>query len=161
MHSYLHFSRALNLKSAQKNAIWLKIFWYEVFVHWKLKLLNLLVVPVLITCLFLSKCFNFFIVTIKFIFKCLDPGQKIKKNKTNYNDVFYIRLYDLRAIRWIVDCLAKKLRGGGGRERGKVPWLSASSFLLPFSSPLSISRHPRLSGRLEKARWVVSQCYFL
>ena len=88
-------------------------------------------VSVFITCLFLSKRFNFFIVTIKFIFKCLDPWEK-KQRKTNYDNVFYIRLYDLRGIRRTVDCLAKKLRGGGGRERGKVPSLSTSSFLLPF-----------------------------
>ena len=49
---------------------------------------------------------------------------------------------------------SQKTARGWGRERGKVPSLSPSSFLLPFFSPLSISRHPRLSGCLEKARWV-------
>ena len=32
----------LSLKSVKKSAIWLKIFWYKGFVHWKLKLLNFL-----------------------------------------------------------------------------------------------------------------------
>ena len=31
------------LKNLQKNAIFFKLFWYSVFVHWKLKLLNFLV----------------------------------------------------------------------------------------------------------------------
>ena len=30
------------LKSVKKDAIWLKLFWYKVFAHWKLKLLNFL-----------------------------------------------------------------------------------------------------------------------
>ena len=30
-------------KNAKKNAIFFKLFWYKVFVHWKLKLLNFLV----------------------------------------------------------------------------------------------------------------------
>ena len=31
------------LQSVKKNAILFKLFWYKVFVHWKLKLLNVLV----------------------------------------------------------------------------------------------------------------------
>ena len=31
------------LKNVKKNAILFKLFWYKVFVHWKLKLLNFLV----------------------------------------------------------------------------------------------------------------------
>ena len=34
-------------KCKKKNAICFKLFWYKVFVHWKLKLLNFLVDPVL------------------------------------------------------------------------------------------------------------------
>ena len=36
------------LKSVKKNAIWILIFWYKVFAHWKLKLLNFLKDSVLI-----------------------------------------------------------------------------------------------------------------
>ena len=36
-----------SLKNVKKNAIFLKLFWYKVFVHWKLKLLNFLVDSVL------------------------------------------------------------------------------------------------------------------
>ena len=35
------------LKNVKKNAIFFKLFWYKVFVHWKLKLLNFLVDSVL------------------------------------------------------------------------------------------------------------------
>ena len=35
-------------KNVKKNAIFFKLFWYKVFVHWKLKLLNFLVDSVLI-----------------------------------------------------------------------------------------------------------------
>ena len=35
------------LKNVTKNAIFFKLFWYKVFVHWKLKLLNFLVDSVL------------------------------------------------------------------------------------------------------------------
>ena len=35
------------LKNVKKNAIFFKLFWYKVFVHWKLKLLNSLVDSVL------------------------------------------------------------------------------------------------------------------
>ena len=36
------------MKNVKKNAILFKLFWYKVFVHWKLKLLNLLMDSVLI-----------------------------------------------------------------------------------------------------------------
>ena len=36
------------MKSVKKNVMWLKIFWYKIFVHWKLKLLNFLMDSVLI-----------------------------------------------------------------------------------------------------------------
>ena len=35
------------MKNVKKNAIFFKLFWYKVFVHWKLKLLNFLVDSVL------------------------------------------------------------------------------------------------------------------
>ena len=35
------------LKNLKKNAIFFKLFWYSVFVHWKLKLLNFLVDSIL------------------------------------------------------------------------------------------------------------------
>ena len=35
------------LKNVKKNAIFFKLFWYKVFVHWKLKLLNFLVDSIL------------------------------------------------------------------------------------------------------------------
>ena len=38
------------LKSVKKNAIWLKIFLYKVFVHWKLKSLNFLMDSILNYC---------------------------------------------------------------------------------------------------------------
>ena len=37
------------LKNVKKNSIFFKLFWYKVFVHWKLKLLNFLVDFVLTT----------------------------------------------------------------------------------------------------------------
>ena len=40
------------MKNVKKNAIFFKLFWYEVFVHWKLKLLNILVDSVLISFVF-------------------------------------------------------------------------------------------------------------
>ena len=43
---YLHLE---SLKNVKTNAIFFKSFWYKVFVHWKLKLLNFLVDSVLIT----------------------------------------------------------------------------------------------------------------
>ena len=42
-------------KNVKKNAIFLKLFWYKVFVHWKLKLLNFLVDSVLICFLVTGK----------------------------------------------------------------------------------------------------------
>ena len=39
----------LALENVKKNAIFFKLFWYKVFVHWKLKLLNFLVDSVLIS----------------------------------------------------------------------------------------------------------------
>ena len=38
------------MKNVKKNAIFFKLFWYKVFVHWKLKLLNFLVDSVLLYC---------------------------------------------------------------------------------------------------------------
>ena len=38
---------SIALEKCKKNAIWLKIFWYKVFVHWKSKLLNFLMDSVL------------------------------------------------------------------------------------------------------------------
>ena len=38
-------------KMQKNNAIFLKLFWYKAFVHWKLKLLNFLVDSVLIFCI--------------------------------------------------------------------------------------------------------------
>ena len=43
---FLHLSP---LKNVKKNAICFKLFWYKVFVHWKLELLNFLVDSVLIS----------------------------------------------------------------------------------------------------------------
>ena len=42
---YLCFLNSYEIwtKSVKKNVIWLKIFFYKVFVHWKLKLLNFLI----------------------------------------------------------------------------------------------------------------------
>ena len=42
------------LKNVKKNAIFFKLFWYKVFVHWELKLLNFLVDCVLIFIVFTS-----------------------------------------------------------------------------------------------------------
>ena len=39
---------ALALEKCKKNAIFFKLFWYKVFVPWKLKILNFLVDSVLI-----------------------------------------------------------------------------------------------------------------
>ena len=39
---HLYICTSIALEKCKKNAIWLKIFWYKVFVHWKLKLLNFL-----------------------------------------------------------------------------------------------------------------------
>ena len=47
-----------------KNAMWFKSFWYKVFVHWKLKLLNFLMDSVL-TCLVLSKEIYVFFITLQ------------------------------------------------------------------------------------------------
>ena len=136
LHSCLHFSRAINLKSVRKNAIWLKIFWYKVFVHWKLKLLNFLVGSVLITCLFLSKCFNFFIVTIKFIFKYLDPGQKIKNNLLRWRFLYKVIWPASDQMDRILSS-QKTARGVGVGGEGRFPHSPPlpSFCLFPLCSP--------------------------
>ena len=45
---------SLGPKNVKKNAIFFKLFWYKVFVHWELKLLNFLVDCVLIFIVFTS-----------------------------------------------------------------------------------------------------------
>ena len=58
------------LEKCTKKVIWPQIFWYEVFISWKLKLLSFLVDSVLIIytrCFFLSVYFNFlFLVEFEF-----------------------------------------------------------------------------------------------
>ena len=34
------------MKNVKKNAIYIKLFWYKVFVHWKLKSLNFLMASI-------------------------------------------------------------------------------------------------------------------
>ena len=53
-----------NVKFKKKNAMFFNIFWYKVFVHWKLELLNFLVDSVLILLL---------------KFECLKHGYRAKK----------------------------------------------------------------------------------
>ena len=45
---YRWLTTSLALKKCKKNAILFKLFWYKVFVHWKIKLLNFLMDSVLI-----------------------------------------------------------------------------------------------------------------
>ena len=44
---YRWLSTSLGLKNVKKDEIFFKLFWYKVFVHWELKLLNFLVDSVL------------------------------------------------------------------------------------------------------------------
>ena len=44
---YRWFITSLTLEKCKKNAICFKLFWYKIFVHWKSKLLNVLVDSVL------------------------------------------------------------------------------------------------------------------
>ena len=41
------------LENAKKNVVYLKLFWYKVFVHWKLKLLDFLL-DVVLSCSLLA-----------------------------------------------------------------------------------------------------------
>ena len=58
---------SLALENVKKNAILYKLFWYKVFVHWKLKLLNFLVNSALI--IFSSISFRDTHLTILFLSK--------------------------------------------------------------------------------------------
>ena len=46
---------SIAFKKCKKNAVLFKLFWYKVFVHWKLKLLNFLMDSILILILRLSE----------------------------------------------------------------------------------------------------------
>ena len=81
------------LEKCKKNAIFFKLFWYKVFVHWKLKLLNFLVDSVLIltefseavmTCLKLLLYFTHITASLWVVIMSLDD---ILKNTTNVRNL--------------------------------------------------------------------------
>ena len=84
---------SIALEKCKKNAIFFKLFWYKVFLHWKLKLLNFLVDSVLIltefseavmTCLKLLLYFTHITASLWVVIMSFDD---ILKNTTNVRDL--------------------------------------------------------------------------
>ena len=89
---YLH-----SLKNIKKNAVLFKVFWYKVFVHWKLKLLNFLMDSVLIS-------FSYWLLTWY-----MHLSEMINAKAANYlNQLWFCsnyRLGERKAFAWVLQVM--------------------------------------------------------
>ena len=85
------------MKNVKKNGIFLKLFWYNIFFHWKLKLLNFLIDSIL-KCEKLQLHAHYIMYTAVGQAIVVSPLHDFKKRNTNLHDFCWFHIKSCPAV---------------------------------------------------------------